>query len=852
MQQPLYYEELSNSTLLPTHCFFRICILPTRKMGEQQNIMTQAQRGFVGLQDHPMESSLSRCRRRNHSATSGHYEPVPMPDQPHGCHKPGEGSEDCMPYTAVQQSNSWPSRNTMENIPPSSRIPPGISRPPFGSTPDKAMLMCRYMKAADNRGSVPLHHMPANTAPGAMNPMWGPSSGTAMYPPQDGPPQNNYIYPPGHMPPNMRPPPQAMMPMQPPHHQQFDILQDAMRQTIDANSGMPMAMPFTQAQRLGDHTLHSLQNAASDALSRMHPADFSIPSMPQPLPPTTWQNPINPHAMVKPSNHLNSAPFQNDRNLLLENYSQSNLSVNNYDPNSSECDYDDNGPDDKMDFSSCDTGENPEDLVIEIDLSKKPETLQDAIAMYIDFLILENDKKTHISECQLLPVRFDFEKEQYYMEVMSKPIPFPTSKFRSWLKLYNVDIEITDPHGNTASQTTFAPAGQSGEAARQPLPTHIMNWQIMPPDSTSIIPGAVNKCNPDTGMSSIDLGAINLNIAVTPAGNTSNGIRQIVNHEQQQQQNQQEPPPQLQQGRPGGPHGNTAPNVRVSVGIQCNDDVEQQIQMAYVTQCPGEVSQAAQLQQLADSARNGPACGHMNIPRMEGNNLGQISAYNTQSATCVVEVNSTEASAGRVKQQDESYVTMSDAQQHPSGRPNPIDRSASGNMQQSAISSMKLATERGFISGHVVPASRENSASCDISSVTTGTATKNARGAMCRSAATATCEDGMTKTIDLDLSSTSHQPKTLQQQLQQQQQDQQQRWNNAICIVPISEGDTMMPDTKAVTSTCQSRPTRITRSSAISGKQEEGKKRPISTETVTQTSKRTRQSQKQSPTRALP
>ena len=131
--------------------------------------------------------------------------------------------------------------------------------------------------------------------------------------------------------------------------------------------------------------------------------------------------------------------------------------MNNYDPNnnSSECEFEDNSQDEKMDFSSCDTGEHADDLVIEIDLSKKPETLLEAIAMYTDFLLLENDKKTHISECQLLPVSFDFKKEQYYMEVMSKPITFPTGKFVSWLKLYNVDIDITDPNRNTASSRCF-------------------------------------------------------------------------------------------------------------------------------------------------------------------------------------------------------------------------------------------------------------------------------------------------------------------------------------------------------------------------------------------------------------
>lgn len=116
--------------------------------------------------------------------------------------------------------------------------------------------------------------------------------------------------------------------------------------------------------------------------------------------------------------------------------------------------------------------------LISVDTSRKPSTLQEAISMYIDFIVLENEKRTRISCCNVLPMPLDFHKEDYYHEIMCQPIAFPTPKFRDWLKLYNVDIEITDPDGQTVSQTTFPPSANFADT-RVSIPTslHMINWQ---------------------------------------------------------------------------------------------------------------------------------------------------------------------------------------------------------------------------------------------------------------------------------------------------------------------------------------------------------------------------------------
>ena len=93
------------------------------------------------------------------------------------------------------------------------------------------------------------------------------------------------------------------------------------------------------------------------------------------------------------------------------------------------------------------------------DTSKRPSNVNEAICKYMDYLILENECKTCISSCSTgvqLPY-VGFEKERYFHEVMCQPISFPTAKFRDWLKLFDMDIEITDVDGLTASQTTFLP-----------------------------------------------------------------------------------------------------------------------------------------------------------------------------------------------------------------------------------------------------------------------------------------------------------------------------------------------------------------------------------------------------------
>ena len=110
-------------------------------------------------------------------------------------------------------------------------------------------------------------------------------------------------------------------------------------------------------------------------------------------------------------------------------------------------------------------------LLPEVDLSHRPGSLQEAICMYIDFLMAENEIRTRISECAVAspPPPLDFHLEEYYRDVMCRPVNFPTARFRDWLKRYNVDIEITDPDGQTVSQTTFAP---TSPVTANPEPAH--------------------------------------------------------------------------------------------------------------------------------------------------------------------------------------------------------------------------------------------------------------------------------------------------------------------------------------------------------------------------------------------
>jgi len=93
------------------------------------------------------------------------------------------------------------------------------------------------------------------------------------------------------------------------------------------------------------------------------------------------------------------------------------------------------------------------------DASQRPTTLQEAIAKYIDFLVLENELRTRISDCRVIKIANNFDKESYYHDVMYRPVCFPTHKFRNWLRLYSVDVEIINPEGAIVSETTFPPSG---------------------------------------------------------------------------------------------------------------------------------------------------------------------------------------------------------------------------------------------------------------------------------------------------------------------------------------------------------------------------------------------------------
>ena len=147
--------------------------------------------------------------------------------------------------------------------------------------------------------------------------------------------------------------------------------------------------------------------------------------------------------------------------------------------------------------------DDPEEpIIIDIDLNQRPQSLQQAINMYIEFLIWENQKKLHIDFDELPNIACDFEEERYYSDTIKKPTPFPTKKLKNWLKLYNVDIEITDPEGNVIPQTTFQSEETLGSLQRENTRSnedfhttngdnltsnYVMNWQMQKDQNGSLI-----------------------------------------------------------------------------------------------------------------------------------------------------------------------------------------------------------------------------------------------------------------------------------------------------------------------------------------------------------------------------
>ena len=99
-----------------------------------------------------------------------------------------------------------------------------------------------------------------------------------------------------------------------------------------------------------------------------------------------------------------------------------------------------------------------------VDMSQRPAALNDAICMYIDYLTRDNDRV--MGQCsvitgdrQLDTALSTMVNDQLYRDLFCQPSSFPTSRFREWLQIYSVDLEITDPEGRKLTEATFPGCG---------------------------------------------------------------------------------------------------------------------------------------------------------------------------------------------------------------------------------------------------------------------------------------------------------------------------------------------------------------------------------------------------------
>jgi len=106
-----------------------------------------------------------------------------------------------------------------------------------------------------------------------------------------------------------------------------------------------------------------------------------------------------------------------------------------------------------------------------IDTSQRPSALNDAICMYIDYLTRDNesvigDFSAVAGDRHLDTALTTIVNDQLYRDVFCQPSSFPTSRFREWLQIYSVDLEITDPEGRKLTEATFPGCGcQAHQAA---------------------------------------------------------------------------------------------------------------------------------------------------------------------------------------------------------------------------------------------------------------------------------------------------------------------------------------------------------------------------------------------------
>ena len=96
-----------------------------------------------------------------------------------------------------------------------------------------------------------------------------------------------------------------------------------------------------------------------------------------------------------------------------------------------------------------------------VDTSQRPSALNDAICMYIDYLTRDNERV--IGELSVAdderplvhPALTNVIDDELYRDMFCQPSCFPTSRFRDWLQVYSIDLEITDPNGRRLTEATF-------------------------------------------------------------------------------------------------------------------------------------------------------------------------------------------------------------------------------------------------------------------------------------------------------------------------------------------------------------------------------------------------------------
>ncbi len=90
----------------------------------------------------------------------------------------------------------------------------------------------------------------------------------------------------------------------------------------------------------------------------------------------------------------------------------------------------------------------------------RPNNLQEAVCMYIDYLIQENHSIVHIMSPGTPPEgSTHWEHEPYLQDVLRKPASFPTRKFRAFMRQFNIEVEVHRMDGG------------DGEAAVGNMPT---------------------------------------------------------------------------------------------------------------------------------------------------------------------------------------------------------------------------------------------------------------------------------------------------------------------------------------------------------------------------------------------